>query len=212
MSDGRAGCLTVSAAVLALGLAPGAAANPTGWALLSPCDRNCAVAVYAGRLVEDGMEDVLLPLPKAPTDWNYGSNDRFVGVAVSRHAATWRRLSFEPEIGLGQRIDQDITEAWAALFVRYRGFPWDRYLLTSFAVSTGANIASDDSEWEIERTGSEESHRLMHYFAPEITFALPSQPDTEVLLRFHHRSGAYGLFNDAGGGAHYATVGLRFRF
>jgi hypothetical protein len=218
MIDGRAGCIAALAAALMLGLAPRAEpaalpeGNPTGWALLSPCDRNCSVAIYAGSLVEDGMEEVLLPLPTIPTDWSYAADDHFVGLAVSRHAASWRRLSFEPELGVGQRLDQDVTEFWAALFVRYRGFPWDRYLLTSFAVSTGANIASDYSEWEVDRTSMEQGYRVMHYFAPEITFALPSRPDTELLFRFHHRSGAFGLFNDVGGGAQYTTVGLRFRF
>ena len=29
----------------------------------------------------------------------------------------------------------------------------------------------------------------MHFFSPEVTFALPSRPDVELLFRFHHRSG-----------------------
>ena len=45
------------------------------------------------------------------------------------------------------------------------------------------------------------------FFAPEITFALPSRPNVELLLRFHHRSGVFGLVSDAWGGAQYATVG-----
>jgi hypothetical protein len=52
----------------------------------------------------------------------------------------------------------------------------------------------------------------MHFFSPEITFALPSRPDIELLFRFHHRSGVFGLVNDAFGGSQYGTVGLRLRF
>jgi len=52
----------------------------------------------------------------------------------------------------------------------------------------------------------------MHFFSPELTFALPRAPGTELLFRFHHRSGVYGLISDAHGGAQYGTVGLRLRF
>jgi hypothetical protein len=52
----------------------------------------------------------------------------------------------------------------------------------------------------------------MHYFAPEITFARPSRPDLEFLIRFHHRSGVFGLVSDAWGGAQYLSAGIRVRF
>ena len=52
----------------------------------------------------------------------------------------------------------------------------------------------------------------MHFFSPEITFAAPSRPNVELVLRFHHRSGVFGLVSDAWGGAQYASVGLRVRF
>ena len=52
----------------------------------------------------------------------------------------------------------------------------------------------------------------MHYFAPELTFAMPSHPNVELVFRMHHRSGIFGLVSDAWGGAQYATVGLRIRF
>ena len=65
---------------------------------------------------------------------------------------------------------------------------------------------------EEERANDGEGSQLMHFFAPEITFALPSRPDVQLLLRFHHRSGVFGLVSDAWGGAQYATVGLRSLF
>jgi hypothetical protein len=52
----------------------------------------------------------------------------------------------------------------------------------------------------------------MHYLAPEITLAAPSRPDLELVFRFHHRSGVWGIVSDAWGGAQYASVGLRLRF
>jgi hypothetical protein len=51
----------------------------------------------------------------------------------------------------------------------------------------------------------------MHFFAPEIAFALPRRPEAELMFRFHHRSGVFGLVSEAWGAAQYGTVGLRLR-
>ena len=52
----------------------------------------------------------------------------------------------------------------------------------------------------------------MHFFSPEVTFALPSRPEVELLFRMHHRSGVFGVVSDAWGGAQYGAIGLRVRF
>jgi hypothetical protein len=191
-------------------------AGPAGaWELFAPCRGDCGVAVYAGTYVEDSMSEVLVTSPSPPVAWDYAGGDHIVAAALSRRAADlWPgRLTLEPEVGVGRRFGrQDATEAWGALFVRYRGFPWDGRLVTTAAVSTGLNWASSVTGVETDRADGEEGSRWMHFFAPEITFALPSRPEVELLLRFHHRSGVFGLVSDARGGAQYATVGLRFRF
>lgn len=183
--------------------------------LVAPCREDCAVAVYSGFYVEDSMGDVFVTSPSLPTSWDMTRDDRLVAVALSRRAGWfWKdRFSLEPEVGLGERRGrQDATEVWGALFLRYHGFPWDRWLVTTVAASTGLNWASGVTEVEQERAHDSEGSQLMHFLAPEITFALPSRPDTELLFRFHHRSGVFGLVSDAWGGAQYATIGLRFRF
>jgi len=85
-------------------------------------------------------------------------------------------------------------------------------VLTTFALSTGLNWASEVTDIEAERAHDGQGSQLMHYFAPELTFAAPSNPNLELVLRMHHRSGVFGLVSDAWGGAQYATVGLRVRF
>jgi hypothetical protein len=129
---------------------------------------------------------------------------------LGRFGCCW---NLEPEVGIGQRSGaQDETEVWAAVFLRYSGFPWDHLVVTTAAISTGVNYATGISEVERERAQDDTGSRWMHFFSPEITFALPRRPDVELLFRFHHRSGVYGLFNDAGGGSQYGTFGLRLRF
>jgi hypothetical protein len=185
------------------------------WGLFGPCDGNCALAIYAGSYVENSMNDVLISAPELPFTWDYNGADRFAGIALSRRVATlWSRVDIEPEIGFGRRFgrQEGVYEVWAALYGRYRGFPWDRYVETSIALSTGLNWASEITDTEIERAQDDEGAQLHHFFSPEITFALPQHPDVELLFRFHHRSGVVGLVNDAGGGSQYGTVGLRWRF
>jgi hypothetical protein len=189
-----------------------AAAEPLG-GLFAPCRGDCGTAIYWGTYVDDSMSDLVIG-PESPSAWSY-RDDHLAAVTVSREMARLfgDRLRLEPELGIGQRFgEQDETEAWAALFVRYRGFPWDDVLVTSFALSTGLNYATDVSELERERARDGEGSQWMHFFSPEITLALPSLPEVELMFRMHHRSGVFGLVSDAWGGAQYATVGLRIRF
>ncbi len=205
-------CRLLVAAVFVLAAGPAASWNPSE--LLAPCRGDCGVAVYAGFYVEDSMSELILTSPKPPSAWSYDRDDRLVAATVSRRAGRLgSHFTLEPEVGVGQRSGrQSATEVWGALFIRYHGFPWDGTVLTTAAVSTGLNWASSVTDVERDRARDEEGSQWMHFFAPEITFALPSRPDVELLLRFHHRSGVFGLISDAWGGAQYATVGLRFLF
>jgi hypothetical protein len=207
----------VSAAVwlaaVVLLLAPVRAAAWTPGALFGPCEGKCATAFYLGTYVEDSMSD-LSTSGQPPTTWDYGEDDHFVGTALSREVAQfWRHWTIEPEVGIGQRFGrQSATEVWGAFYFRYHGFPWDHVVLTTAALSTGINWASEVTEVEQDRARDEEGSQLMHYFSPEITFARPSHPDVEFLIRFHHRSGVFGLISDAWGGAQYLSAGIRVRF
>jgi hypothetical protein len=193
-------------------MAAGPAAAWTPAALFAPCRGDCAAAIYTGTYVDNSMGEVLVTSPETPLSWDYELGDHIVATALSREVLRFRkRWTLEPEVGLGQRFGrQSATEAWGALFVRYH-LPWEKVIVTA-AVSTGLNWASEVTDVEQERANDGTGSQWMHFFAPEITFALPSRPDLELLVRFHHRSGVFGLVSDAWGGAQYATVGLRVRF
>ena len=208
---GRARWLATAGAALFLSGSPLRAWSPAD--LFRPCEGDCAVALYTGVYIEDSMTDIWSE-PDWPWDWDYVDDDKIIATTVSRVTwEFWRHWTMEPEFGIGQRYGrQSATELWGALYFRYHGFPWDRYLLTTMAVSTGMNWASEVSDVEQERARDGDGSQWMHFFSPEVTFALPSRPNTELLIRVHHRSGVFGLVSDAWGGAQYATVGLRFRF
>ena len=82
--------------------------------------------------------------------------------ALARTRAVRLLLASRPEAGLGQQFGaQDETEVWAALYLRYRGFPWDHVLVTSFAISTGLNSITH------ERTRSRAKAAQRNYLAPQ---------------------------------------------
>ena len=202
----------------------------------SPCGGTCAAYVFSGRQTTTspgmafGIADItqgdfgfVLPTPVWAYDWE---DSGIVGFALSREFASLSYndtdlLGFEAEAGLAQRFgDQTEAEMWAALYVRWKWFPWNDTVKTSFAISTGLNYATGISDYELRVSGNGEGSNLFHYFAPELTFALPERPDSELVLRMHHRSGikddqglpGFALFNYADTGATYATVGVRQRF
>ena len=176
---------------------------------------DCAVSIFGGNYMQNSLGEVLCHLARAALSWNYATDDHLVATAVSRDGgAVLAHWTMEPEIGIGQRFgtaerDRALGRPLLPLPRLSLGPP----VLTTFAVSTGLNWASEVTDVEQEAGERRQGHASwMHYFAPELTFALPSHPNIELMLRMHHRSGVFGLVSDAWGGAQYATVGLRVRF
>jgi len=202
----------------------------------APCRGDCAVHVFAGRQtktspgmafgladITQGNYGVIWPTPVWAYDWQ---NSGVLGFAFSREFASLAYngtdiLGFESEIGTAQRFgNQTEAEYWAALYLRWKWFPWNDVVKTSFALSTGLNYASGISDYERRVSGNGEGSQLLHYFSPEVTLALPDRPDREIVFRMHHRSGiqneetarGFAIFNHAGTGATFATVGIRYKF
>ena len=179
------------------------------------CDGDCRVHVFHGTWVNDTLPSIFVEDGIPPWQWDFRWSERIVGVAVSKRVSTlFGRFHVEPEIGVALRTGAENTqEIWAAIFLRFDDFPWKDRLYTSIAISTGINYAFNITELERQKdtrrgTGS----HVLHHFSPEISFGLPRYPDTELVFRFHHRSGGLGIISDTNGGANYGTVGLRFRF
>jgi hypothetical protein len=182
--------------------------------VVGPCMGDCAVSVFGGLYAEDSMIGFFTEIP--PWEWAF-TGDYIVGGSVSRRILSFRdAVHLEPEIGIAQRFgQQDETEIWVALYFRYSAFPWNRFIYTTVAISTGINYATGISEIEVakaRRTGNSDGSLILHYLSPEITFALPDHRDKELFLRYHHRSGIWGTINGTSGGAQYGTVGFRVRF
>jgi hypothetical protein len=178
-----------------------------------------AVSIFAGVATDAAFTDsIFFPL----------SNDikeiGIVGIAYSRRLGTWNELTgnilplgenftLEGEVGVSGRFgDEALGEAWTGLFLRYDGFPWNDRLYTTMAVNTGLSFLTSESDFERGRDENDKNSQLLHYMGPEITFSDPDNKDLELMVRFHHRSGVFGLFDGVISGSTFISSGVRMRF
>ena len=122
-------------------------------------------------------------------------------------------LTIETEVGTSVRFgDESLGEGWAALYLRYDGLPWNDTVYTTIGVNTGLSYLTDISEFERGRDSKRKASELLHYMGPELTFADPENKDLELVLRYHHRSGMFGVFDGVVSGSTFISAGIRVRF
>jgi hypothetical protein len=181
---------------------------------LQPCNGDCAVMAFTGTSVATNVQDIFFK-PIGPTAWTY-SGGGIVGGAVSRRIATvFSLIDIEGELGTAKRYgDQNEAEFWGAFYVRWTAFPWNNFVYTTLGLSTGLNYATGISDFEKAHSelNPPAGTHIQHYFSPELTFALPEHKERQLVVRLHHRSGAYGVVSGAMSGATYIVVGVRAWF
>jgi hypothetical protein len=122
-------------------------------------------------------------------------------------------FTVEAEGGTSFRFgDENLGEAWAALYLRYDGLPWNDTVYTTIGANTGVSLLTNLSDFEAWRDSNGKSSVLLHYLAPELTFADPENKDLELVIRLHHRSGVFGLFDGVVSGSTFISAGFRMRF
>jgi hypothetical protein len=178
------------------------------------CDQNCAGAIYAGKFLHTemvqvfGIEDGFVPI----WNWTYEESWIVAGTFSRRIGGFGRFIDIEAETGLAKRFGNiSEVEVWGAVYFRWKAFPWNNYLRTTIGLSTRLNWASGVPEAERIRAINKKGRQLLHFFSPEMTFGLPSEPDWDMVLRIHHRSG-WWVFPDIGGGAQFLVIGVRHTF
>jgi hypothetical protein len=122
-------------------------------------------------------------------------------------------LTIEGEIGTSLRFgDESLGEGWAALYLRYDGLPWNDTVYTTIGINTGLSYLTDISDFERGRDSDGNASKLLHYMGPELTLADPDNKDLELVLRYHHRSGVFGVFDGVVSGSTFISAGIRLRF
>lgn len=140
-------------------------------------------------------------------------DSQFIGLVLNDKMFNfWRHFRFELEGQVVRHVGKQNNWEFNALYVlRLRTFPWDRYLDTSLAAGQGLSYATSPPEIEVERHPNDNA-QFLHYLMFELAFALPENPDWELVTRIHHRSGVFGLFGGVHGGSNFAALGLRYNF
>ncbi len=121
------------------------------------------------------------------------------------------RLSLELEANVGTHFGlQHHSELNSALLFRWRRFPWRDHLNTSVAFGLGPSLAFQAPR--IEERPDRPASPLLVFMPVELTLGRPLTNGSfwELLLRVHHRSGAYGVVSPARG-SNFISLGLRSR-
>jgi hypothetical protein len=167
--------------------------------------RDWAATLYTGQLTDETLGNVLRA--------DFSMEDAYwVGLGLTRRIYTYRHyfdLEFAGQVNkfFG---DQDNWEFDLFGYIRWRPFPWDRYLDTSFAGGVGLSYATSVPEIEVKNQG--ESARFLGALSFEFTFALPSIPQWNLVAGIHHRSGAGGTFSGVRSASNGLGLGIRYWF
>lgn len=157
---------------------------------------------FAGALTTGSWHDAVRPWEVEFAEaWMIGASvgwDRSIGTTPIR----WG-IEAQLSAHVGR---QDHFELSVPMLLRYRAQGTSP--VRSLAAGLGLSYASKVPQVEIDRNGA--SQRLFVHWMAEIEFGAPNQTRNTV-LRLHHRSDGYGLF-DVDAGSTAIVVGLRKRF
>ena len=152
--------------------------------------------------------------------WGYEvfSDDDYAGSSSGNPGWDWKDgYSYESQ-NSGYNRHEEFN---AAFVLRWRKFPWNKTIMTTFGVGDGISYATEKPPVEKDPHGvlhGEEHSRwetaqTLNYLLFDITFALPKAPEYSLFFRIHHRSGIFGLVNGIDrGGTNFLCVGIRCQF
>ncbi|NKB47568.1 MAG: hypothetical protein GKR77_07255 [Legionellales bacterium] len=137
------------------------------------------------------------------------------------HANVVRRI-FEPfvsdlDFALNFTLQDDpvgtIFQVNPFLRFVWKHFPWDRYVITTFAVGEGVSYSSKIPSRELrDTTKAANARRFLNFLMFEATFSLPQYPQWQLIYRIHHRSGVFGLYTPGIVGSTAMGVAVRYWF
>ena len=141
-------------------------------------------------------------------------------VTGSRHLGDLRFTvggnTFQPQLELpitlgivDENSRNPFLEYRASFVVRWVDFPWNDYIKTTFATGLGLNYSSKIYLMDIQRHPDSDRSNLKFNWPIQLTLALPSYPDQELLLYVEHHSGGH-VFDR--GGVNSLGIGYRRDF
>lgn len=190
-------CWVLGAYAGALGTGDPASANAA---------REYAITLYHNVLSADPLEDLLVGSADFDSDY------QLTAIALSRTIPTDDpRYDYEWELQLAKHsAGQHHEELNALLAARWYPLPWDSYLNTDFAIGLGLSYASEVPPFEAQN--HPDASKLLAYILLELEFRPQATAPLSFVLRSHHRSGAFGLFDGVRGASNSLGLGVKYRF
>ncbi len=167
-----------------------------------------SVTAYVGKYTDNRLGDILLSQPVDFID------SYLVALAWSRlFKLKSPKHLWEVEGQLAKHFrGQSHWEANIAVIYRWQDFPWNKTLNTSIAIGNGLSYASEVPPLEASSTTNVGATRLLNYILVETTFAPPQVKHWSLVVRVHHRSGVYGVFDDVEGGSNVIAAGIKYLY
>lgn len=139
-----------------------------------------------------------------------------IGLAGSKELLTFykQNVGFEFEAQAVQHFgDQKHFELNPiVLILRWKTFPWNKSVPTTFAIGDGISIATKKPYLEVKRRGYTESAKTLNYVMAELTLSPACYPQWAFVLRYHHRSGMFGAFHGVHDASTAFAAGVKYWF
>ena len=195
-----------------------------GW--VQPVSRQ-SVFLFAGRTAQSDIWSTAIFNLNHPS-WKRNYDNYIVGGAYQRDfLAVAGGLLIGGEVGLADRFGyykvccypaiatRDLNhsaEVWAGVSLRHEGVTFFDRVRFSPGLVVGMSAISSPIGQEALHQVQGTSARMLFYLALEGALSLAERPDTELVLRLHHRSGLYGTIGGLKEGNNANVLGLRQRF
>ena len=169
-------------------------------------EEDWSLTFFHGAVSGDSIANVLM------LSGNFKYSNSYLAIAAARKIKKHANLDWEVE---GQFVHHTGTlqkhlEFNGLILARWNTFPWDNILDTSFAIGEGLSLATQVPE--IEKRHHDEASALLNYLLFELTFPLQFLTATDFVVRIHHRSGVFRLFNGVTGASNAIGFGIKRTF
>ncbi|MEN9916902.1 MAG: hypothetical protein RLY40_834 [Pseudomonadota bacterium] len=180
-------------------------------------DKNWGIFIYHSWMTNSNIGPVLTA---QNVHFKYGTMNS-IDLSYQLDPANPLRRFFRPLVStievagnITQRHDPNglIYEFDPYLNFRWKTFPWDHYITTTFAIGDGLSYATGIPFREQHDSSNNNAKRLLNFLVVEATFAAPSHPDLQFVLRVNHRCGAWGLFGAGNLSSNAVGLGIRYLF
>lgn len=169
---------------------------------------------YVGRTVTDDLADIIFR--------NHHNWEEHI-IRSAEVGKGWFQiygLNFETAFNFSEhiekgRVDRRHYYSYNGFFaLRFSEFPWNWLLYTTLAVGEGISYAQKIPQVEEDKQSGRgrNASRFLNFMIFEFTVGLPFFQNVQGYYRIHHRSGAFGTYNNVSGGANTLGGGLKILF